>query len=83
MEEVSIFGVCSCEATYGLTISASIWLPRSVSHTPPVPGGKAVVQNGVSAYMHAVFDLIAYEELENWASLSHSFTEQGLLQLPG
>ena len=60
-----------------------IRLPRSVSHTPPVPVGKAHVQNGSRAYMHAVFDLIAHEELENWASLSHSFTKQGLLQLPG
>ena len=44
---------------------------------------KAHVQNGVSgSYMDAVFELVAHEESEIWTSLPHSFTKEGLLQLP-
>ena len=39
---------------------------------------KARIQNGVSgSYMDAVFELVEHEELP------HSFTKEGLLQLPG
>ena len=33
--------------------------------------------------MDAVFDLRAHEVSEIWASLLHTFTKEGLLQLPG
>ena len=42
------------------------------------------VQNDVyGSYMDAVFELLAHEESEIWTSLPHSFTKEGLLQLPG
>ena len=44
---------------------------------------KAHVQNGISgSYMDAVFELVAQEESETWINLPHSFTKEGLLQLP-
>ena len=46
--------------------------------------GGARVQNGVSgSYIDAVFELVAHEESDSWTSLPHSFTKEGLLQLPG
>ena len=48
---------------------------------PPPPRVTAHVQNSVSgSYMDAVFELV---ESESWTSLPHSFTKEGLLQLPG
>ena len=42
------------------------------------------MQNGVSgSYIDAVFELVAHEESDSWTSLPHSFTKEGLLQLPG
>ena len=47
-------------------------------------GATARVQNGVSgSYGDAVFELVEHEESESWISLAHSFTKEGLLQLPG
>ena len=34
------------------------------------------------SYMDAVFELVAHEESEIWASIPHSFTKEDLLQLP-
>ena len=49
-----------------------------------VPTKHACGQNGVSgSYMHAVFELKAHEASEIWTSLPHTFTKEGLLQLPG
>ena len=49
----------------------------------PSPGATARVQNGVSgSYMDAV-ELVVNEKSESWTSLPHSFTKEGLLQLPG
>ena len=45
---------------------------------------KARGQNGVSgSYMHAVFELKEHEASEFRTSLPHTFTDEGLLQLPG
>ena len=45
---------------------------------------KARGQNGISgSYMYAVFELKAHEASEIWTSLPHTFTKEGLLQLPG
>ena len=67
-------------AICGLRISASfIHIYLSV----PSPGATASVQNGVSgSYMDAV-ELVVNEKSESWTSLPHSFTKEGLLQLPG
>ena len=44
---------------------------------------KARGQNGVSgSYMDAVFELRVHETSEIWESLPHTFTKEGLLQLP-
>ena len=44
---------------------------------------KARGQNGISgSYMHAVFELKAHEASEIWTGLPHTFTKEGLLQLP-
>ena len=49
----------------------------------PLPGAMARVQNGFSgSSMDAVFELVAHKESDSWTSLLHSFTEEGLLQLP-
>ena len=37
----------------------------------------------IGSYMHAVFELSAHEASEIWTSLPHTFTKEGLLQLPG
>ena len=50
----------------------------------------AHVQNGIassytlvaSSYMDAAFELVVHEESEIWTHLLHSFTKEGLLQLP-
>ena len=44
---------------------------------------KHVFKMASGSYMDAVFELVAHEELEIWTSLPHSFTKEGLLQLPG
>ena len=65
--------------TYGLRISASVYI---IYLSVPSPGATARVQNGVSgSYMDAVFKLVAHHESEK--SIPHSFTKEGLLQLPG
>ena len=52
--------------------------------TQVAPRATARVQNCVSgSYMEAIFELVANEESEIWTSLPHSFTKEGLLQLPG
>ena len=71
-----------------VSISTNVYIsPRSVSHASPAPGGKARVQNGASGtcnYVDAVFELLAHNGLENWASLSCSFTKGRLtVQLLG
>ena len=44
---------------------------------------KHVVTMAVSgSYMHAVFELKAHKASEIWTSLPHTFTKEGLLQLP-
>ena len=44
---------------------------------------KHVVKMASGSYMHAVFELRAHEASEIWTSLPHTFTKEGLLQLPG
>ena len=44
---------------------------------------KHVVKMATGSYMHAVFELRAHEASEIWTSLTHTFTKEGLLQLPG
>ena len=45
---------------------------------------KARGQSGISgSYMDAVFKLKVHEASEIWTSLPHTFTKEGLLQLPG
>ena len=54
------------------------------SFTSFYPGRLARGQNSVSgSYMHAIFELKAHEASEIWTSLPHTFTKEGLLQLPG
>ena len=72
----------------GIQISASVYDVVRTAYGQsrfPAPGGKARVQNGASVVTctDVVFELIAHGELENWTSLSHSFTKEGVLQLLG
>ena len=46
-----------------------------------VPGGNGMCSKW--CLRDAVFELVAHEESESWTSLPHSFTKEGLLQLPG
>ena len=55
----------------------------NVSDTLLASDGKACVQNRVSgSYMDAVFKFVENEDSEIWTCLPHSFTKEGLLQLP-
>ena len=71
--------------TYGLRISASVFIYiyiRELGHV--LSRGAVRVRNGVSGYLKdAVFEVVAHEESESWTRLPHSFTKEGLLQLPG
>ena len=63
-----------------------IFISQAVGHvlSRGASGATARVQNGVSGnYRDAVFELVVHEESESWTSLPHSFTKEGLLQLPG
>ena len=66
-----------------LAFNTAITFPRSVGHTYPAPGGRHLFKMVQLHGCRAVFELIAHEGLENWTSLSHSFTKVGLLQLLG
>ena len=62
-------------ATYGLSISASIYIyVYLVCESHFIPGITARVQNGFSgSYMDAVFELVVHEESESWTSLQQFY----------
>ena len=63
-----------------------IFISQAVGHVLSLgaSGATTRVQNDISgSYKDAVFQLVTHEGSESWTSLPHSFTKEGLLQLPG